>query len=456
MASVTTLGVGSGIDVRSLVDGLVAAERDPKVARFDNSEADSRAGISALGTLSAAVDELNTALDGVADFSDFKRRAASSGDEASFTVSADGSAVSGNYDIEVVSLANHHKLSSDVYADDEKVGTGTLVIGVGDSSFTLSIDDSNNTLTGLQAAINADENNKGVTASIVTDDAGTKLILTANETGTANAISITATDDDAGDGNDLGLFNTAQLTPLGTLTDAEIKLDGLTITRSSNKIDDALAGVTLNLLKENEADESNSLSVSLDKDSIKEGVNKFVEAYNSFVSIANELSLYGGRGGGNGPLFGDSTLRTLESQLRRGLSSSVEEGVLSNLTQLGISTQADGSLTMDESKLDEAIEDDFTSVGSLLSGEKGIAGLMRETTRSYRGSTGIIEQRTTTLENNLDDIADGRLTLKERMENFEISLINRFITMDQLVSSMKSTGDFVISQLNSLNGNDDN
>ena len=450
MPTVSTLGVGSGIDIRSLVDGLVGAERDPKTARYDAIEADNQAGISAFGTLKAAVTELDDALDNISDFSDFRHNTAISGDEEYFTASADGQAVSGSYNVEVVSLANNHKLSSGVFASDDEIGTGELEIIVGAESFTITIDETNNTMTGIQSAINSDANNKGVTASLVTDDDGTKLVFTADNTGTDHQVSINATDDDAGDGNDLARLATANLTTLGTLTDAVIKLDGLTITRSSNNIEDALEGVTLNLLKANEADESNSLTVALDKESVKESVSGFVEAYNSFVGVANELSTFSGGGGANGPLFGDSTLRTLETQLRRAFFSSVEGNSIGNLTALGITTNSDGTLALDSSKLSDAVDEDFEGVGDLLSGEEGIANQLRAVTRNYKGFSGIIQDRSDTLDKQIDDINDDRRELKVKMEEYEIRLINRFIIMDQLVSSMKNTGDFVLQQLNSF------
>ena len=456
MPTVSTLGVGSGIDIRSLVDGLVGAERDPKVARFDAVEADTRAGISAFGTLQSAVSELDDALEGIADFSDFNHRNAASGDEEYFTASADGSAVSGNYTVEVVSLATNHKLSSGVFGASDEIGTGELTISVGAESFAITIDDTNNTMSGIQAAINSAADNKGVTVSRVTDDDGTKLVFTANETGTDNQISVAVTDDDAGDGNDLNRLATENLATLGTFTDAVIELDGLTITQSSNTIEDALEGVTINLLKVNEEDESNSLSVTLDKESIKDSVTEFVEAYNSFVGVTNELSVFNGAGASNGPLFGDSTLRTIETQLRRAFFSSVEGNSIGNLTALGITTSSDGTLLLDSGTLSDAVDNEFESVEGLLSGEKGVANLMRSVTGSYDGFSGIINDRTKTLESQIDDISQDRRELNVKMEEFEIRLINRFITMDQLVSSMKNTGDFVLQQLNSFDGNDNN
>jgi flagellar hook-associated protein 2 len=458
MATISTLGVGSGIDIRSLVDGLVSAERDPKVARFDAVEADTQAGISAFGTLKAAVGELDDALNGISDLSDFKRRTATSGDEEFFTASASGLAVSGNYNIEVVSLANNDKLSTGVLSTTAELGTGQLEINVGSESFSITIDDTNNTLAGIQGAINSDPNNKGVTASLVTDDTGAKLVFTANDTGTDNAITISATDDDAGDGFDLTQLDSANLTPLVTLTDAVIKLDGLTITRSSNTIEDALEGVTINLVKANElgADETNSLSIALDKESVKNSVNSFVEAYNSFIGISNELSKFNGAGAANGPLFGDSTLRTLETQLRRELTGAVADNSIGNLTELGITTDENGLLVLDDTKLSDALENNFEDIGGLLSGEDGIANKLRDVTRNYKGFSGIIQDRTNTLTDQLDDIGVDRRELKTKMEAYEIRLIDRFIIMDQLVNSMKNTGDFVLQQLGSLNGNDDN
>ena len=452
MASVSTLGVGSGIDIRTLVDDLVKTEREPKVKRMNALEADAQAGISAFGTLSSAVAELDDALSGIADLSDFKRRKAVSGNEEYFTVSASGLAVSGNYSVEVVSLATYHKLSSVAISPTSEVGTGSLTLSVGAKSFTVTIDDSNNTLAGIQAAINSDPSNKGVTASIVTDDAGSKLVFTANESGTANQISIAATDNNLGDGNDLTRLNTAQLAPLGILTNAVFKLDGLTITRSSNTIEDALQGVSISLVKPNAANESNALTVSLDKDAVKESVTKFVEAYNSFVGITSELSKFNGPGAQNGPLFGDSTLRMLEVQLRRALTDSVSGNSLDNLTELGMTTGSDGKLTLNTKKLDKALENNFEAIGGLLSGEKGIANKMRTVARNYKGiSGGIIKNRTDTLKSKLEDINTDRIKFKTKMEEFEIRLIDRFILMDQMVNSLKNTGEFMLQQLDSNN-----
>jgi len=210
------------------------------------------------------------------------------------------------------------------------------------------------------------------------------------------------------------------------------------------------------LLQANElgADETNSLTVALDKESIKNSVNSFVEAYNSFTGISNELSKFNGAGAANGPLFGDSTLRTLETQLRRALTDAVPDNSLGNLTELGITTDENGLLQLDDTKLNDAIENDFEAIGGLLSGEEGIANQLREVTRNYKGFSGIIQDRANTLTDQLDDISGDRRKLKTKMEAFEIRLIDRFIIMDQLVNSMKNTGDFVLQQLGALNGDE--
>ncbi|RRJ85001.1 flagellar filament capping protein FliD [Aestuariirhabdus litorea] len=472
-------GINSGLDIPAIVNALVNADGAPKSAQLDRVENRAVTSISALGKLQGATSTFQSALDDLNDPELFNRRAASSGDKSLFTLSADSSAGAGSYDIAVERLAESHKIATQAFADTTTaIGTGTLTLGQGADSFDITLTAENNTLEGLRDAINNAEDNPGISATIVTDDDGARLVLSSGETGTDNQLSITVKDDD---GNEQGsavdpnagifdlIYNPDPVTgngskELNAAQNALLKIDGLSVTRQSNTISDAIEGVTFTLKAAQSAEDiaagkTVGANISVDKGAARSKIDEFVKAYNSLIDVTKELTAVVGVGGDDkapvaGPLVGDSSVRNLVSQLRSQLVKPAgDEGdAFRFLADLGITTTKEGKLEVDSSALDTALDEDIAGVAGFLAGENGLMGRLSETVDPYLGPDGLFQTRVDNLNERLSDVDNDREALNLRLVKLEQRLNNQFNTMDQLVGQFNGTLEYITGALKNLPG----
>jgi len=443
-------GIGSGLDINGLVSQLVASEAEPTNARLNSQEIEFGSELSAFGTLKSALSAFQLSVEKIEDVSTFQVSTATSSDKAIFTASAGETAVAGNYDIEVLQLAQAEKLkSADFASSAEIVGTGTLDITLGANTFQLTIDGTNRSLEGIRDAINSAIDNPGVTASIITVDSGTQLILSSSETGSNATIDVVATDDNALDGFDLTQLNTANLVTLQAASDAIIRVDTQTVTRDSNTFSDVITGITFNVQSANPG-AVETLSVKADTNSIKDDIKSFVNNYNSLVGVMRGLSNFDQSTSVSGPLNGDSVVRGIQNSLRQALSTNVTGAVFSNLYELGITIGEKGSLIIDDTVLDERLSNDLIDVKQFFSSANGLAQTFGNAVSGYVDDDGIINSRTEGLQSRLDGIDDKRDRLDRRMEALEARLNAQFTAMDILVAQLQSTGSFLTQQLANL------
>jgi flagellar hook-associated protein 2 len=460
MPSITALGVGSGLEIGSLVSQLVAAEAEPANKRLDRREAGYQAQISGLGALKSALSELQAALEGLKATTSFKGTSVTSANPERFTASASGDAAPGRFSIEVVQLASAQKLRSQGFSDEASaVGTGSLTISVGETAFSVTIDESNNTLAGIRDAINSAADNTGVAATIVNVDGGSggtesRLVLTSEHPGSSSVITVAVKDDDGDDSDDAGLsrLTSDHLIELDPAKDAQITIDGQIVTRSSNTISDAIDGVTIELLSEApEGEGPADLRLSQDNSVAGAAINKFVEGFNTLVDVLNQIASYDADTGQAGSLFGDSAVRNVEFQLRRLLGSRLaESGSIQGLADIGITTDDTGKLSVDSATLDRAIQDDVDAVAVLFAGDDGLAGRLDRLVAGYVDSGGIIEGRTTGLTDRIEDISDRREALNRRLTSLEERLMAQFSAMDALVGQLQATGNYLEQQFTAL------
>ncbi len=390
---VAATGIGSGLDVEGLVTQLVNAERAPAENRLLEQEARLTSELSAFGTLQGALSNLQTTINTLADPRTFNQRSASSSNTDAVTASATATAAPGSFNVNVNSLATAQSLASGSFASlTDAVGEGELTIRFGtvqatppDSSpqtfdsfsvnsdratATISIDSSNNTLQGVRDAIN--EADIGVSAAIVDDGSGFRLLLSATETGAANALEIQVSD--TGDGSDIdasGLsrlaFNSGanNLTQTAAASDASFSINGLALTSASNSVENVIDGVDLNLreITENPV----TVSVSNNEGAVRSAIEGFVASFNNFATVSNNLTAFDAEAGTAGALQGDFSARSIITQVRNALGRSAEgfDGPFSTLAELGITTQADGTLAINESRLNDALESNFDSVAGV-------------------------------------------------------------------------------------------
>ncbi len=352
--------------------------------------------------------------------------------------------------IEVVQLAQAEKLRSDDYSSStDIVGTGTFDISLGEETFQLTIDSSNSTLEGIRDAINSAVDNPGITASLITVDSGTQLVLSSSKPGESNTIEVDANDDDGSDGHKLTDIRTSKLETLQSAEDAIIEIDSQTVTRTSNSFSDVVSGVTFNLGSAQPGSIA-TLTVASDTESIQADIEGFVTNYNTLVGVMKGLSSYDESTRIAGPLNGDSVLRGVQTSLRLALSSTVSVGEFSNLSQLGITLGDGGSLTINDSTLAEKLSSELSDVNSFFASETGFAQAFTTRLSGYVASDGMIETRSEGLQSRLDRIDDSRDVLDRRMASLEARLNAQFNAMDLLVSQLRTTGNYLTQQLASL------
>lgn len=456
--SISSPGIGSGLDISSLITQLVSAEGSATANRLNLREAEYQGDISAYGSLKGALSLFQTAVQGLQDVADFQVRSATSSDSDIFTATADETADVSQYGIEVVQLAQAHKLiTTDGYASTEAIGGGTLTFAQGSDSFSLTIS-ATDTLEDVRDAVNAATDNSGVAASIINVDDGNngteqKLVFTATFSGVINEITITVDDDDNGDTDALGLSRlvNSNLNQPAAALDAQIKVDEQLISSATDTFTDVIDGLTINAIAVGAGEK---LTVSQSSTAVTSKINSFITNYNGLVDTFNALGSYDSTTEAAGILLGDSTLRGVQNSIRREISSSVSglSGAFSTLAELGITTDDKGKLSLDTEKLNDALDASFDEVGEIFAASNGIGNTLDNIIKSYIGSGGIIENRTDGLQTSIDDIADQRDALNRRLESLGSRLLSQFSAMDALVSTLQNQSNFLTQQLANLPG----
>ena len=383
MAGISSLGLGSGIDIRSIVDGLVAAERQPQELQLTKRESDIQAKLSSFGVFKSGLSDFRASLSGLRDSAKFLSLKATTSDSSVISASVGSNADVGKFNLESKQLAQAHSLASAGFADAKAtVGTGTLTIKFGQTDYdsdtdtyngftqnaekgtlTLDLDSSNNTLIGLRDAIN--DANAGVNASIIYDGEAYRLVLASEDTGRTNSMQVSVSDPSlAGFEFNAGATN---MTQTQVAQDAILSINGLDVTSSSNSFKNTLKGVTLDL-EVAKPGQKISLDISKSSEGVVESVQSFVDSYNELVASIKELSSYDPETKTATPLLGDVTLRTAISQIRGvlgGVVNGLESSSFRTLVDLGLKTEADGSLKLDTSKLNAALSDDPEGVAAV-------------------------------------------------------------------------------------------
>ncbi|TXI16558.1 MAG: flagellar hook protein FliD [Nitrosomonas sp.] len=378
-------GIGSGLDVNNIVSQLMALERRPLIA-LDNKEATHQTKLSAFGSLKGAIASFQNSVAALANPEKYSAVSANLSDTSLANVSAASSAISGSYSLEIQTLAQSQKLkSSNFTTTNTTIGNGTITIQFGtyeNGTFTLNpekaaqsiiISSSNSTLEGVRDSIN--QANAGVSASIVNDGLGNRLVISANDTGLSNALKITTIDSDNNNSDNSGLSQLAydasaggisNLTETVAARNATLIIDGISISKASNKITDAIEGVTLDLLKTNLGN-ATTLNLSRDSASIQSALSSFVKSFNELNKTITDLSKYDATTKQASILTGDSTVRSVQTKLRSALSDPLTTagGGLSLLSEVGISFQTDGTLKFDSSKLNEVLNDPTKDISTL-------------------------------------------------------------------------------------------
>lgn len=453
MATTTAVG-GSQIDVASLVTQLVAAERAKPEAQITRDTNRVTTQISALGTLMGSMASFRTSLSSLKTVDVFSTRSAVSSDTSKYTASASASAVPGSYNIEVEQLAKAQQLSSTAFPGGSTavVGTGTLTLSVGQTNFSLSIDSSNSTLAGIRDAINSASDNPGVRATLVQGTDGSRLVLSSAQTGAANAITVAQSGGDGGLGQlTYSGSSPGNYTVITAAQDAIIRIAGAQTTSVDNVVEGAIDGVTLTLLAETE-DEPVALTVGYDNTSVTSRINTFVNSYNALVTQIGKLRSYDSATRTAGPMLGDSLLNSIESQLRRTISEAVpgQSASYQTLANIGITTQSNGTLAIDNTKLQEALSTNFEAVGRLFGAEEGVGAKLFSQVEERLKSNGALDARSKNLVDQQRSIQKRKDDLDTRMATLQAGYMRQFTRLDTLLSQLQVTSSYMSQQIESL------
>lgn len=456
MATITSAGLGSGLDINGIITKLMAVEAQPLTA-LQTKEASYQAKLTAFGSLKGALSSLQTAAKTLATASTFTNRTASVSDTTVFTASASSTAAAGSYDIAVNKLAQAERVYTDAYGAST-FGSGTVHIQIGSGTATdVVLSGTSNTLADVRDAIN--NAHAGVTATIV-NDGNDHLVLTSNTTGAvAGNMTITVTDGTGGANTLSDLLVGANLLTDQAAGDAEIKInDTFTVTRSSNTITDAIAGVTLNLLKTGTTPPSAKLTIAQNTGTVTAAVSAFVKAYNDAVGGIKQMTAYDAANKKASVLTGDSTARSIQSQLSSLVGATVSgiAGGIGRLSDIGVSVQKDGTLSVDSSKLSAALADPDKDVAAFFtqttSGNEGIAVRFNTMLEGIVGSSGLISSRTDGINASIKDLQKRADALNLRLTMIESRYRKQFTALDSLVASMNQTSTYLTQQLANLPG----
>jgi len=461
MAGIT--GIGSGLNIDDIVKASVAAERAPKDAQLARVDSNATAKISALGTLRSSLSDFQTALKGLNDIALFNARTASSSDSARLTATADKNALAGKYSIEVLGLASASKLTSGAVTGNSSAAFetgGTLKVGMGDEQFDIEVADGA-TLKDIRDAINTQLKDKGISANIVSDPvAGTsRLVLSSSTTGAGNDLSLSVVS--AADENDpTSLHALAAAQSVVEAGNARFKIDGLEVESATNKVSDVIEGVTFNLLQANGKDENKvmTLTVGDNTAAVKSNLQKFVDAYNKLITTTDSLTRVTQVSGSEplvGNLVGDASVRNLLNGLRKELGSSpasATAGDFKVLADLGITTGKDGKLSLDSTKLDKAVAENYDGVSRFLTGTDGLMTRLNSSIDGYVKTGGVLEQRVKGYEQTRVDVKEQKAALELRVEKIQARLYAQYNAMDSLIGQLSRTSDWMGSALANLPG----
>ncbi|WP_082493854.1 flagellar filament capping protein FliD [Massilia sp. Leaf139] len=448
MATISGAGMLSGLPVDDLVSGLMRVEQQP-LANLQSKQASFNAKLSAFGTLKSAVSAFQTAVKNVSGDALSALTATSSKTDTVGVSAAKGSgATAGTYSIEVSKLAQSDKLVSAGVAPDAKftAAGGSMSITIGGKTTAVTATDGS--LSSLSNAIN--KANAGVTATILNDGTSDRLVITGNNTGTANGVTIAAT-------GELAQFATgagSTMTKSQTAQNAEMTIDGVPVSKASNTVTDAIKGVTLNLAQTNVG---SPVKVTLAKDTadVTKNITAFVDAYNTLATAVNKQTAFNATTKTGAVLNGDASARSILTGIRAELGKAVgDAGGLKTLSDIGISFQRDGTLKLEKpDKLKTALETNFTAVSSLFGGSDGVATRLTKVTDEMLGSKGVFKTRTDGLNATISSLGKSQDRMELQLAQTEKRYRAQFTSLDTMMVNMQSMNSYLSQQLAALAAN---
>ncbi len=468
-------GIGSGLDIKNIVKAMVDAEVAPKASQLGRLEKTTEAKFSALGQLQSALGNFQAAMKDLNKMALFDNRTATSSNTALLSATAEKTALSGKYSVAVERLASSSKVTTAALDKDFKAteaGSLTVKLG-GDDESPVSVNIAEGaSLIEIRDALNEQLKDKGITANIINNPSTgqSQLVLSGKETGSGKDIIVT------GAGGNLDALNVdgsvmaqaavaatddspfvpATAGALELAANAVFTIDGLKLESASNTVENVIPDVSFTLKGKTEENKPLTVTVGQDTKGVKDQLKKFVDSYNEFMEVSNKLTAVTKVGDDKAPvvggLVGDSTVRNLVNGMRNELSNVSGNGDIRVLADLGITTQKDGTLKIDDKKLDAVLETNFDSVGQFFAGDNGLMSRMDNRIGGYTGKDGIIGSRQQSLDATRSDITKQKEKLTVRAGQIEARLLKQFNAMDALVGQLNTTSQQLLQSLGSLPG----
>lgn len=470
----TTISGTSSIDVAGIVSQLMQIEQRP-LQTIQNTLSGIQTQISSWGKIQSALSSLQDAARVLTRGETWKAASATSSDESYVKATAGSGAFTGSYSIEVLSLASRQTLASNAYASaDTVVGSGTLRIqlgstGAGGTGFTPDPDRpeasitiaAGSTLAQVRDAINAA--GTGVTATLVADGTGQRLMLRSTDTGAAQAFAV-AVDDDDGNSTDANGLSALAYDPVSdtgmqrtqTASDASVKVDGLTVAAAGNRLEGVIENVTLELKRETTG--PIDIGVASDAKAMRDSLDAFVKAYNDLNKLIADQTRYDPATKTAGPLQGNQSAVRVQQQMRELLRTTIGDGPLNSLNSMGIELQRDGSLAFNESKITTALaspdklQSFFAAVGATPE-EGGLAQRLVKGIGNLLDGSGTVSVATDSLQARQRSAEQQQDRLQLRLNDIQARLTRQYSALDASLSSMSSSYAGIDSLLQNLNSN---
>jgi flagellar hook-associated protein 2 len=480
MPAITSLGIGSGVDINSMVTQLVALESRPLV-QMKSAAGALQTQVSSYGQLSSLFGTLQTAATKLTGSSLWSQAKASSSDETAVSIVGGASAAPGSYSVSVQALAtNQTVVSTSAYASaTDLVGSGTLTVDIGSwdvppMNFVpqvgrgpVSVDiTATDTLQTLRDKING--LGAGVTASIISDSSGARLSLRSTDTGADNGFRLSVADDDGSTADTAGLSRFAFDPGSGSTLmeqkvaagNARATVNNIAVESASNEMSTVIEGLTLRLRKEGPG--TVDVAVSSDRESIKTAIQGFADAYNALSKSITDQTKYDAASKTGGPLQGDSAATGLQRQLRNLLNvGSGASSTFSRLSDVGLQLQRDGTLRVDSAKLDSATGN-LTELKKAFANNDanpandGFARRYADLATQVLGVDGSLTTRTEGLRQRLTQNSEDQVRVEDRVQRFQARLVAQYTAMDASLARLNSLSSYVTQQLAALsksNGN---
>jgi len=454
MPSITNLGVGSGLQLESIVEAYINAEAIPNEIRLQEKEERLTLELSGVGSFKSSLASFNDILEKLTQNDAFNKQVTTSSSDA-VEVKSNGFASSGNFNIEVQQLATGSRLNSQTFASSaDVVGSGTLTFANGTDTFDVTIDNTDD-LSTIRDKINAQSENFGVTANIINGNGGSFLVFDSQITGVNNALTISTSD------ASLDNISTNNST-VRTAQDALISIDGTAVSSDTNKFQNVIEDLTITAKELTPVGAPAILSISQDSESGGELIDEFIQGYNDLID-----NLTGLGAPKQGRLAFDPNVRQVKRQLADITIQAVSglSGSFSGLGDIGLELNRDGRLEKStfssanilsgQQRLDNALENNLEELGELFASPNGIATQMTTMIDEYIASNGVLTQREESLNERVSGIADEWQTLEDRLRTYEATLRKQFSFLDGIVSQYNATGDWLSASLANLTQKND-